>query len=67
MTAANLADQQIISMSDGVIRNISGAVRMEHWGDLYANIHMRGSQIQAFRNGFNVVSSFGARSQKMPA
>lgn len=58
VTGANLADQQIISMSDGVIRNISGAVRMEHWGDLYANIHMRGSQIQAFRNGFNVVSSY---------
>lgn len=58
VTSANLADQQVISMSDGVIRNISGAVRLEHWGDLYANIHMRGSQIQAFRNGFNVVSSF---------
>lgn len=58
VTSANLADQQVISMSDGVIRNISGAVRMEHWGDLYANIHMRGSQIQAFRNGFNVVTSF---------
>lgn len=58
VTSANLADQQVISMSDGVIRNISGAVRMEHWGDLYANIHMRGSQIQAFRNGFNVVSSY---------
>ncbi|WP_276484065.1 TonB-dependent receptor [Paraflavitalea pollutisoli] len=58
VTSANLADQQIISMSDGVVRNISGAVRLEHWGDLYTNIHMRGSQIQAFRNGFNVVSSF---------
>jgi iron complex outermembrane receptor protein len=58
VTAANLADQQIISMSDGAIRNISGAVRLEHWGDMYTNIHMRGSQIQAFRNGFNVVSSF---------
>ncbi|MXN91501.1 TonB-dependent siderophore receptor [Flavobacterium sp. Sd200] len=53
-----LQDQQIISMSDGLIRNVSGAVRLEHWGDLYANITMRGSQIQAFRNGFNVVSSF---------
>ncbi|MDF2190576.1 TonB-dependent siderophore receptor [Paraflavitalea sp. CAU 1676] len=58
VTSANLADQQVISMSDGVIRNISGAVRLEHWGDMYTNIHMRGSQIQAFRNGFNVVSSF---------
>jgi iron complex outermembrane receptor protein len=53
-----LKDQQIISMSDGVIRNVSGAVRLEHWGDMYTNITMRGSQIQAFRNGFNVVSSF---------
>lgn len=58
VTGANLADQQVISMSDGVIRNVSGATRLEHWGDLYTNITMRGSQIQAFRNGFNVVSSF---------
>ena len=33
-----LRDQQVISMSDGLIRNVSGAVRMEHWGDLYTNI-----------------------------
>jgi iron complex outermembrane receptor protein len=58
VTSSAMADQQIISMSDGVLRNVSGAVRLEHWGDLYANILMRGSQIQAFRNGFNVVSSF---------
>lgn len=58
VSAQTLKDQQIISMSDGVIRNVSGAVRSEHWGDLYTNIKMRGSQIQAFRNGFNVVSSF---------
>jgi iron complex outermembrane receptor protein len=53
-----LDDQQIISMSDGLIRNVSGAVRLEHWGDLYTNISSRGSQIQAFRNGFNVVNSY---------
>ncbi|MES2275402.1 MAG: TonB-dependent receptor [Bacteroidota bacterium] len=53
-----LADQQVISMSDGLIRNVSGAVRLEHWGDMYTNITMRGSQIQAFRNGFNVVNSY---------
>ncbi|RYE17468.1 MAG: TonB-dependent receptor, partial [Sphingobacteriales bacterium] len=58
VSSASLSQQQIISMSDGVIRNVSGAVRLEHWGDLYTNISMRGSQIQAFRNGFNVVSSF---------
>ncbi|HKG05147.1 MAG TPA: carboxypeptidase-like regulatory domain-containing protein, partial [Pedobacter sp.] len=58
VTSSALADQQVISMSDGVLRNVSGAVRLEHWGDLYANVLMRGSQLQAFRNGFNVVSSF---------
>lgn len=58
VTAKSLADQQIISMSDGLIRNVSGAVRLEHWGDMYTNISMRGTQIQAFRNGFNVVASY---------
>ncbi|RYZ99595.1 MAG: TonB-dependent receptor, partial [Sphingobacteriaceae bacterium] len=58
VSAFALSQQQVISMSDGVIRNVSGAMRLEHWGDMYTNIVMRGSQIQAFRNGFNVVSSF---------
>lgn len=58
VTNKALADQQVISMSDGLIRNVSGAVRLEHWGDLYTNISSRGSQIQAFRNGFNVVNSY---------
>ncbi|WP_439555393.1 TonB-dependent siderophore receptor [Dyadobacter sp.] len=58
VTSKVLEDQQIISMSDGLIRNVSGATRIEHWGDMYTNIVMRGSQIQAFRNGFNVVNSF---------
>lgn len=53
-----LNDQQIISMSDGLVRNVSGAVRLEHWGDLYTNITARGAQLQAFRNGFNVVNSY---------
>lgn len=58
VTGKTLEDQQIISMSDGVLRNVSGATRIEHWGDMYTNITMRGSQIQAFRNGFNVVNSY---------
>lgn len=58
VTGKALADQQVISMSDGLIRNVSGAVRLEHWGDMYTNITSRGSQVQAFRNGFNVVSSY---------
>jgi iron complex outermembrane receptor protein len=58
VTSKVLADQQVISMSDGLIRNVSGVTRAEHWGDLYTNISARGSQIQAFRNGFNVVNSY---------
>ncbi|WP_129715108.1 TonB-dependent receptor [Pedobacter sp. SYP-B3415] len=58
VSSADLAQQQVVSMSDGLIRNVSGAVRVEHWGDMYTNITMRGSQIQAFRNGFNVVASY---------
>lgn len=58
VTKSVLKDQQIISMSDGLIRNVSGLTRLEHWGDMYTNITARGSQIQAFRNGFNVVSSY---------
>ncbi|HEY0652823.1 MAG TPA: TonB-dependent receptor [Chryseosolibacter sp.] len=58
VTSEMLKDQQVVSMSDGLIRNVSGAVRQEHWGDLYTNIVARGSQIQAFRNGFNVVNSY---------
>ncbi len=58
VTNNSLKQQQIISMSDGVLRNVSGAARAEHWGDLYTNIVSRGSQIQAFRNGFNVVNSY---------
>ncbi|MBT29943.1 MAG: TonB-dependent siderophore receptor [Thalassobius sp.] len=66
VTKAVLEDQQVISMSDGLIRNVSGAVRTEHWGDLYTNIKVRGSQIQAFRNGFNVVnSSWGPLTEDM--
>lgn len=58
VTSAVLNDQQILSMSDGLIRNVSGITRLEHWGDLYTNLNMRGSQIQAFRNGVNAVASF---------
>lgn len=58
VTKELLNDQQVTSMSDGVIRNVSGAVRIEHWADLYTNISSRGGQVQAFRNGFNVVNSY---------
>ena len=53
-----LVDQQIISMSDGLIRNVSGVMRLEHWGDMYTNINARGSRLSAFRNGMNTVTSY---------
>lgn len=66
VTSGTLTDQQVISMSDNLIRNVSGANRVEHWGDLFARITMRGSQIQAFRNGFNAVnSSWGPLTEDM--
>lgn len=53
-----IAKQQAFNLSDGIYRNISGVSRQTHWNDMYVNIHMRGSQIQAFRNGMNIVSSY---------
>lgn len=58
ITGKVLADQQITTMSDGLIRNVSGAMKLEHWGDLYTNINMRGSRASAFRNGMNVITSY---------
>ena len=53
-----MVDQQIISMSDGLIRNVSGLMRLEHWGDMYTNINARGSRLSAFRNGMNTITSY---------
>lgn len=59
ITSAALADQQVLGISDGLLRNVSGATRLEHWADMYANVHMRGSRAAAFINGINVTSSWG--------
>jgi iron complex outermembrane receptor protein len=64
ITAKALADQQVVSMSDGAIRNVSGATKIEHW-DQFARINMRGSRASAFRNGVNVVSSWGPLAEDM--
>jgi len=58
VNAEILAKQQAFNLSDGPFRNVSGVSRQTHWNDMYVNIHMRGSQIQAFRNGMNIVSSY---------
>lgn len=65
ITNKALADQQITSMSDGVIRNVSGATRLEHWGDLYTRINMRGARASAFRNGMNITSTWGPLTEDM--
>jgi iron complex outermembrane recepter protein len=61
-----LKDQQVISMSDGVSKNVSGLNKLEHWGDLYTYISGRGSRVEAFRNGFKMVnSSWGPLTEDM--
>jgi len=65
ITNRALEDQQILSISDGVLRNVSGATRQEHWGDLYTNVVMRGSRAAALLNGVNVSSTWGPLSEDM--
>lgn len=65
ITSAALSDQQIIGISDGVLRNVSGATRLEHWADMYARVNMRGSRAAAFINGVNVTSNWGPLAEDM--
>ncbi|HEX6429148.1 MAG TPA: TonB-dependent receptor, partial [Niastella sp.] len=58
-----LADQQVFDIVDGITRNVSGASRMGHWDNQYANIRMRGSKIPAFRNGMNIEASWGPTAE----
>ena len=55
---ALLQDQQVTSIMEGTIRNVSGVTMLEHWGH-FARVHMRGFRIPAFRNGFNFNDSWG--------
>nr|WP_068891575.1 TonB-dependent siderophore receptor [Pedobacter panaciterrae] len=65
ITSATLSDQQITSMSDGVIRNVSGVTRLEHWGDIYTRVNTRGARAAAFRNGINLTSDWGPLTEDM--
>ncbi|GAA4314168.1 TonB-dependent siderophore receptor [Compostibacter hankyongensis] len=65
VTGQVLTSQQVLSMSDGVIRNVSGATRLEHWGDLYTRVNARGSRLSAFRNGVNITSDWGPLDEDM--
>jgi iron complex outermembrane receptor protein len=64
VTAKTMNNQQIYDMLEGVTRNVSGATRIEHW-DNYARITMRGSNVEAFRNGMNVSTSWGPLTEDM--
>lgn len=58
-----LADQQVFDVVDGITRNVSGASRVGHWDNQYAQIRMRGSKIPAFRNGMNIEASWGPTAE----
>ena len=60
-----LTDKQIMSMSDGIVGTVSGATQLEHWGDSYTRINMRGSRAAAFREGMNVTSNWGPLTEDM--
>ena len=60
-----LQDMQITSMSDGITNTVSGATKLEHWGDSYTRINMRGSRLAAFREGMNVTSNWGPLTEDM--
>ncbi len=65
ITNRALEDQQVTTLSDGVLRNVAGAQRLEHWGDMYTRVNMRGSRAAAFFNGVNVTSNWGPLSEDM--
>lgn len=65
VSSSIIASQQILSMSDGIVRNVSGATRQEHWGDLYTRINVRGGRAAAFREGMNITSTWGPLTEDL--
>ena len=59
-----IADQQVIDMLEGVTRNTSGAMMIEHWGT-FASVNMRGFKLPAFRNGMNVDLPWGPLTEDL--
>jgi len=64
ITAKALDDQQVLTLANGVVRNVSGATKLEHW-DMYTRINMRGARASEFRNGMNITSDWGPLSADM--
>ncbi|WP_276875161.1 TonB-dependent siderophore receptor [Chryseobacterium joostei] len=54
-----LADQITLNMSEGIVRNVSGVRKVEHWDNVYSNVFMRGAGIATYMNGMNVSSTWG--------
>lgn len=54
-----LTDQITLNMSEGIVRNVSGARKVEHWDNVYSNVFMRGASIATYMNGMNVSSTWG--------
>lgn len=54
-----LNDQITLNMSEGIVRNVSGARKVEHWDNVYSNVFMRGASIATYMNGMNVSSTWG--------
>lgn len=54
-----MAYQVTLNMSEGIVRNVSGARKVEHWDNVYSNVFMRGASIATFMNGMNVSSTWG--------
>ncbi|HBR11479.1 MAG TPA: TonB-dependent siderophore receptor [Chryseobacterium sp.] len=65
ITNKALEDQQVTTITDGLLRNVAGAQRLEHWGEMYSRINMRGSRAGAFLNGVNVTSNWGPLAEDM--
>ncbi|SFD63197.1 iron complex outermembrane recepter protein [Chitinophaga sp. CF118] len=63
ISSSLIADQQTFDIVDGITRNVSGATRVGHWDNQYAQIRMRGSKIPAFRNGMNIEASWGPTAE----
>lgn len=59
-----LQDRQIADLSEGVLANISGTSKIEHWGG-YTRINARGGRMSAFRDGMNVTTSWGPMTEDM--
>lgn len=64
ITSKAVNDEQILALGDGVIRNVNGATKLEHW-DMYTRINIRGARASEFRNGMNVTSTWGPLSADM--